>query len=146
MTIEDAKTLLTITPQGENNQYKAWLRGSFMSMEIIVHAVALDLPWVIGLVIGNPFNLFILAVLYVFAYGPGKKNLLGFLKFAIFFISISASMQLLGFPFLATSMPVAYMAITIFLDTFPKESIIKRNLGKINVGLLFGAGFFLAGA
>jgi len=114
-----------------------------MSMEIVIHALALDLPWIVWLVLSNPLNLFILALLYVFAFAGGKESLGGFVKFSAFFIAVSAVMQLLGFPFLATTMPAAYMAITIFLDAFPKESFVKRNLLKINLGLLFGAGFLL---
>jgi len=117
-----------------------------MSMEILAHTVELDLGWIGGLIINNPFNLFMLALLYVFAFASGKQSFAGFIKFSALFIGVSALMQLLGFPFLATTIPVLYMAIAIFLDSFSKESFVKRNMLKINLAMLFGTGFMLAGA
>jgi len=114
-----------------------------MTMEIIARLFALDLPWLVGLVLNNPFNLAVLIMLYVFAYAGGKQSFTGFIKFSALFIAVSALMQLFGFPFLATTIPAIYIAITIFLDTFPKESFVQKHLGKINMGILFGAGFIL---
>ena len=113
-----------------------------MTLEIALQAMQLNVPWLIGVIVANPLNLFILAALFVFAFkGKGMK---GFVKFTVLFISVSALMEMLGFPFLATSIPVVYMGITVFLDSFPKESFVKRNLLKINLAMLFGAGFLLA--
>ncbi len=113
-----------------------------MTLEIALQAMQFNIPWLVGVIIANPINLFILAALFIFAFkGRGIK---GFVKFVILFISVSALMEMFGFPFLATSIPIVYIGISVFLDSFPKESFVKRNLLKINLAMLFGAGFLLA--
>ncbi len=113
-----------------------------MTLEILLHFLQLDVPWLVLLIVNNPHWLFIFAAFFVFAYH--KKGFGGFIMMLMFFFPAVALAQIFGIMLFAIAFPVQYLATSIFLDSFPEKTFVKKHLGIINILLLFGVGFAFA--